>query len=48
MKSQILRYELFYYSIGDMARDNDYQIWMERVGKGDECQVIIEDEVVLK
>ncbi len=29
--------------ISEFATDNDYQIWIERVGEGDECQVIIED-----
>ena len=29
--------------IGEMAQQADAQVWMERVSKGDECQVIIED-----
>jgi len=29
--------------IAEMADDFDAQVWMERVSKGDECQVIIED-----
>lgn len=34
--------------IADMARENDYQIWIERVGNGDECGVIIEDGQVVE
>jgi len=34
--------------IGKMAAKSDAQIWIERVGKGDECQVIIEDGSVLE
>jgi len=26
-----------------MAEKNDYQVWIERVGEGQECSVIIED-----
>jgi DNA repair exonuclease SbcCD ATPase subunit len=33
--------------IGRMAEANDFQIWIERVGKGDEGAVIIEDGEVL-
>ena len=29
--------------ISEFATDQDYQIWIERVGEGEECQVIIED-----
>jgi recombinational DNA repair ATPase RecF len=29
--------------VAKMADDADAQVWLERVGKGDECQVIIED-----
>ena len=29
--------------IAEMAAEADAQVWMERVGKGDECQVIIEE-----
>ena len=29
--------------VAEMAKDSDYQIWIERVGDGDECSVIIED-----
>lgn len=34
--------------IGKMAEKADAQLWIERVGKGDECSVIIEDGNVLK
>lgn len=34
--------------IGAMAEKADAQLWIERVGKGDECSVIIEDGNVLK
>jgi hypothetical protein len=33
--------------IGEMARDNDYQVWIERVGDGDGIGVVIEDGGVL-
>ena len=29
--------------IADMAKEADGQVWIERVSKGKECQVIIED-----
>jgi hypothetical protein len=29
-----------------MARDHDGQVWIERVGEGDQCAVIIEDGMV--
>jgi len=29
--------------IADMAKDADYQVWIERVGNGDGMGVIIED-----
>ena len=29
--------------IGEMAAETDAQVWIERVGKGEECEVIIED-----
>ena len=29
--------------ISDMAEKNGYQVWIERVGEGQECTVIIED-----
>lgn len=29
--------------IKELAGDNDFQIWLERVGEGEECSVIIED-----
>lgn len=32
--------------IGDMAREHDYQVWIERVGSADEGAVIIEDGAV--
>jgi len=32
--------------IETMARERDAQIWIERVGEGEECQVIIEDGMV--
>jgi hypothetical protein len=32
--------------IRQMADANDYQIWLERVGSGEECSVIIEDGMV--
>jgi len=34
--------------IADMAAENDAQIWLERVGKGKECAVVIEDGEVEK
>lgn len=33
--------------ISDMASTSGHQIWLERVGKGKECQIIIEDGSVL-
>ncbi len=30
-------------SLAEMAAGSDYQIWIERVGDGDECSVVIED-----
>lgn len=33
--------------IGDMAREHDYQVWVERVGDGDGIGVVIEDGSVL-
>lgn len=35
-------------AIAKMAEEADVQIWMERVGKGKECQVIIENGEVLE
>lgn len=32
--------------MNDLADDNDMQIWIEKVGSGDECSVIIEDGMV--
>lgn len=32
--------------IQEMADEYDYQIWIERVGKGEECSIIIEDGMV--
>lgn len=32
--------------LGELAAKNDLQVWVERVGKGDECSVIIEDGAV--
>jgi DNA repair exonuclease SbcCD ATPase subunit len=32
--------------LDQMARDHDGQVWIERVGEGDQCAVIIEDGVV--
>jgi len=32
--------------IAEIAAEHDAQVWMERVGKGEECQVIIEDGMV--
>ena len=32
--------------ISDMADKNDTQVWIERVGKGEECSVIIEDGMI--
>ncbi len=29
--------------IADMAEEGNYQVWLERVGEGEECAVIIED-----
>jgi len=29
-----------------IAAENDYQIWLERVGEGEECSVIIEDGMI--
>jgi DNA repair exonuclease SbcCD ATPase subunit len=34
-------------TIAKMAEENDCQIWIERVGDGDECTVVIEDGEVL-
>jgi energy-coupling factor transporter ATP-binding protein EcfA2 len=31
-----------------LAEENDVQVWVERVGKGQECQVIIEDGQVIQ
>jgi len=33
-------------TIADMAKESGHQIWIERVGKGKECSVIIEDGMV--
>jgi hypothetical protein len=33
--------------VADLARQHDAQVWIERVGKGAECSVIIEDGAVL-
>ena len=30
-------------AVADMAEKADGQVWLERVGDGDECSVIIED-----
>lgn len=32
--------------VAEMAEKHDFQIWMERVGEGEECSVIIEDGYV--
>lgn len=32
--------------IAEMAAENDAQVWLERVGEGKECQVVIEDSMV--
>ena len=32
--------------IAEMAAENDAQVWLERVGEGKECQVVIEDGMV--
>lgn len=32
--------------VAEMAAENDAQVWLERVGKGKECSVIIEDGMV--
>jgi len=32
--------------LAEMAQEADAQVWVERVGKGKECQVIIEDGTV--
>jgi len=32
--------------VADMAAEHDAQVWIERVGTGEECQVIIEDGAV--
>lgn len=32
--------------VTQMATENDAQVWIERVSKGDECQVIIEDGMI--
>ena len=32
--------------IADMAKDNDYQVWIERVGTADGIGVVIEDGAV--
>ena len=34
--------------IAGMANDSGHQVWVERVGSGEECQVIIEDGYVQK
>lgn len=34
--------------IAEMAATNDAQVWIERVSKGSECQVIIEDGEIVK
>jgi len=34
--------------LANIAESNDYQIWLERVGKGEECKIIIEDGAVLE
>jgi hypothetical protein len=33
--------------LGELAKEHDLQVWVERVGKGAECSVIIEDGSVL-
>lgn len=35
-------------TVTQMAQEHDAQVWIERVSKGDECQVIIEDGMVLE
>jgi len=35
-------------AIAKMAEESDVQVWMERVSKGKECQIIIEDGEVLQ
>jgi len=32
--------------LAEIADENDFQIWLERVGEGEECSVIIEDGMV--
>lgn len=32
--------------VAKMAQDNDAQVWIERVSKGDECSIIIEDGMI--
>lgn len=34
--------------ISEMAQQHDFQIWLERVGKGEECSVVLEDGCVLE
>lgn len=34
--------------LAEIAAERDYQIWLERVGDGDECSVIIEDGRILE
>lgn len=34
--------------IAKMAADNDAQVWIERVGRGDECSVVIEDGQIVE
>lgn len=35
-------------TVAEMAEEHDAQVWIERVSKGDECQVIIEDGMILE
>jgi len=34
--------------VGQMAEDNSMQVWLEKVGEGKECSVVIEDGEVKK
>lgn len=35
-------------TIATMAAENDAQVWIERVGRGDECSVVIEDGQIVE
>lgn len=34
--------------VGEMAKQHNMQVWIERVGKGEECSVIIEDGTIVE